>query len=353
MKLSQLGELSLVEQLKRHFKKPSKKIVVGIGDDAAVVKPLRKNLLVTTDMMVEGIHFDRNYITPYQLGFKLISVNVSDVCAMGGTPLYTLLNIAVNKKIDTSFIKQFFEGVKDAQRLYGTAVIGGDLSAIHEGMVMAATILGYADRHTSRAGAAVGDRIYVTGCLGDSAGGFEILKKIKRPVPLETTGKKQRAKSGERRNKRRDLLSPVQRILLQKGLSWCVVEPLLRKHLLPVARYPCKLRDATSMIDVSDGLLIDLSRICEESKVGARIYREKIPVSPGLKKVASSLGLSPLHMALSGGEDYELLFTAPPRKRVHAIHIGDIIRRGRFIVDRMGRKKAFSPKGYQHFSYKE
>jgi thiamine-monophosphate kinase len=104
------------------------------------------------------------------------------------------------------------------------------------------------------------------------------------------------------------------------------------------------------MIDVSDGLLIDLSRICDESRVGALLYREKIPVSPELKQVASRLGLSPLKLAFSGGEDYELLFTAPPQKRVRAVHIGEIVKRGRFIIDRSGRKKPFSPKGYQHFS---
>jgi thiamine-monophosphate kinase len=350
MKLSQFGELSLLEQLKKHFKKTSKKIIVGIGDDSAVIKPIQKNLLVTTDMMVEGIHFDRRFITPYQLGFKLISVNVSDICAMGGTPLYMLLNIAVNKKIDTTVIEQFFEGVKDAQRRYDTILIGGDLSAIHDGMVIAATILGHADRHISRSGAAVGDRIYITGCVGDSAGGLEILKKIKKPVPLETISKEQRSKSRELRNKRRDSLSSVRRLLLQTGLSWDIVEPLLRRHLLPEARYPYKLRGATSMIDVSDGLLIDLSRICDESKVGALIYREKIPLSPEFKKVASYLGFSPLHVALSGGEDYELLFTAPPQKRLKAIHIGEIIKRGRFIADHTGRKKPFSAKGYQHFA---
>jgi thiamine-monophosphate kinase len=350
MKLSQFGELSLLEQLKKHFKKTSKKILVGIGDDTAVVKPVQKNLLVTTDMMVEGIHFNLSFITPYQLGFKLISVNVSDICAMGGKPLYMLLDLAVNKNIDTNIIEQFFEGVKDAQRLYSTVLIGGDLSAIHEGMVVTATVLGQTERHISRAGAAVGDKIYITGCLGDSAGGLALLKKIKKPIPLETLETKQRAKSGEKRIKRNDALSSARRLLLKKGLSWDIVEPLLRRHLLPEARCPNKISGATSMIDVSDGLLIDLFRICDESKVGARIYREKIPLSPELKQVASNLGFSPLQLALSGGEDYELLFTAPPQKRFKAIHIGEIIKRGRFIVDRTGRKKPFSAKGYQHFT---
>lgn len=341
MKLSHLGELALLEHLKKRFEKKSKKILVGIGDDTAVLKPIQKNLLVTTDMMVEGIHFDRRFITPYQLGFKLISINVSDIYAMGGNPLYILLNIAVNKKIDTSVIEQFFEGVKDAQRRYDTILIGGDLSAIHDGMVLGATMLGYTDRHISRSGAAVGDKVYVTGCLGDSACGLELLKRFKKPVSLETRRTKRGAKSRKRR------IVSAQSL---KGLSWDIVEPLLRRHLMPEARNPKKFRVATSMIDVSDGLLIDLSRICDESRVGALIYREKIPVSPELKQVASRLGLSPMKLAFSGGEDYELLFTAPPQKRVRAIHIGEIVKRGRFIIDRSGGRKPFSPKGYQHFS---
>jgi len=341
MKLSQLGELALLEYLKKRFEKTSKEILIGIGDDASVIKPIKKKLLITTDMMVEGIHFDRVFITPYQLGFKLISINVSDICAMGGTPRYVLLNIAVNRRITTNVIEQFLDGVVDAQRRYNTILIGGDLSAIHDGMVFAATILGYADRHISRSGATVGDKVYVTGCLGDSACGLELLKRFKKPISLERMRKKQ----GAWRRELRGLLTKS-----LEGLSWDIVEPLLWKHLLPEARNPKKFRVASSMIDVSDGLLIDLSRICDESRVGALIYEEKIPYSRELKQVTTRLGLSPLQLALSGGEDYELLFTAPPQKRVSAIHIGEIIRRGRFIIGRSGRKKPFSPKGYQHFS---
>ncbi len=342
MKLSQLGELSLLELVRKRFEKKSKHIVVGIGDDSAVVKPIQKNLLVTTDMMIEGIHFDLSFITPYQLGFKLISINVSDIYAMGGKPLYTILNIAVNKKIDKNIIEQFLDGVKDAQRKYNTLLIGGDLSATYGGMALSATILGYADRHIKRSGAATGDKIYITGYLGDSACGLELLKRLKKPMSLVTRRKVHGAKSRGRR---------VVRAQSLMGLSRDIVEPLLRRHLMPEVRYPQKFRVATSMIDVSDGLLIDLSRICDESRVGARIYKEKIPLSPELKQVAQYLGISPLQLALSGGEDYELLFTAPPQKCVRATHIGEIIRRGRYIVDSKGNERAFSPKGYQHFSY--
>jgi len=196
MKLSQIGELSLLEQIRRSFYKKSKNVVVGIGDDAAVVKPLGKNLLVTTDMMVEGVHFNLHFTTPYQLGFKLISVNVSDIYAMGGKPFYLLLNIAVNKNTNTKFINRFFDGVKDALTLYDTILIGGDLSATNIGISLSATLIGYVKKHIKRSGANIGDKIYVTGYLGDSACGLELLKKIKRHVPLlSAKGKELRAKS--------------------------------------------------------------------------------------------------------------------------------------------------------------
>lgn len=341
MKLSQVGEISLLDKVRKRFKKKSENILVGIGDDAAVVKPIHKNLLVTTDMMVEGIHFDLSYITPYQLGFKLISINVSDVYAMGGSPLYILINIAVSKNINIKFIDQLLDGIRDAQHRYDAIIIGGDLSATNESISLSATVLGYTDRQIKRSGAVIGDKIYVTGYLGNSACGLQLLKRLKKPVPLK------KGKAILTKSRPRALSAKIS----AKGLSWDIVEPLLRRHLMPEARSPKNFRCATSMIDVSDGLLIDLSRICDESRVGARIYREKIPLSPEIKHVASSLGISAIQLALSGGEDYELLFTAGPQKQVRATYIGEIVRSGRFIVDRKGNAKHFSPKGYQHFSY--
>lgn len=345
MKLSQIGELFLLEQIRKSFKKKSNNIIVGIGDDAAVVKPINKYLLVTSDMMIEGIHFDLSFTTPYQLGFKLISVNVSDIYAMGGKPFYLLLNIAVNRNTNTKFIDRLFDGVKDALNLYDTILTGGDLSATNIGMSLSATLIGYVKRYIKRSGANIGDRIYVTGNLGDSACGLELLKKIRRPVPLEL------AKSKELRVKSKDpALYAIRSKLSEEGLSWNIVEPLLMRHLMPEARGPKKFWYATSMIDISDGLLIDLSRLCNESKVGARIYIENIPLSPELKKAASYLRISPIKLALSGGEDYELLFTAPARKKVKALYIGEITESERVIVDSSGKEKPFSAKGYQHFT---
>jgi thiamine-monophosphate kinase len=360
MKLSQIGELTLLDQIRKRFKKKSDNIIVGIGDDAAVLKPTDKNLLVTTDMMVEGVHFDLSFTTPYQLGFKLISVNVSDIYAMAGKPLYLLLNIAVKKDTEKKFIDKLFDGIKDAMNLYDTILIGGDLSATKSGMALSATVIGCLKKHILRSGANVGDRIYVTGYLGDSACGLELMKRIKRPVPLQrkcsafsvqrSTPPHPPLGKGGNRGGLNSNFQTLKSELLKLGLSWNTVNPLLRRHLLPEARDSKKFaRYATSMIDISDGLLIDLSRLCTESRVGARIYIANIPLSPELKKAAAHLDISPLKLALSGGEDYEILFTAPVGKKVKAIYIGEIIKSGRFIVDSSGREKPFLAKGYQHF----
>ena len=339
MKISGIGELLLLDRIRERFKSKSENIIAGIGDDSAVIKPANRNLLVTTDMMVEKVHFDLRYMTPYQLGSKLISVNVSDVYAMGGLPAFVLLNIALNRNTEAAFVDMLFDGIQDALKAYKIILIGGDLSESKKDLVLSATLIGYAEKQILRSGAKAGDRIYVTGNLGDSACGLELLKRIKCRVPL---------------NKDRSTKNSALRIphsaLLKMGLSWKVVGPLVRRHLTPEARNPKKIvQYATAMIDISDGLQLDLTRLCKESKVGARIFKEKIPISAEMKEAASLLGLSPLGLALTGGEDYELLFTAPPEKKVNAIYIGDIVKSKTGIVDSFGKEKPFSAEGYRHF----
>jgi len=334
MKLSEIGELSLLKTIRRRFTVKSKDVIVGIGDDTAVIKPPGNNLLATTDMMVEGIHFDLNLITPYQLGFKLVSVNVSDIYAMGGRPQYLLLDIAFNKNTEQSFVNRLFDGIRCAMKLYGVSLIGGDISSSRKDIVIAATLIGNAKKHIRRSGAKPGDRIYVTGDLGDSACGLEVLKRLKQAdgCQLSAVSKKQIA------------------ALSKLGLSWNTVKPLIKKHLTPEARNPKNfIRYATSMIDLSDGLFIDLSRLCDESRVGAKIFIERIPVSSRMRTASSLLGLDTMKLACSGGEDYELLFTAPTNKKINAVYIGDIVKSGRKIIDKNGRGKKFSPSGYQHF----
>jgi thiamine-monophosphate kinase len=376
MRLSEIGELSLLEAIRDKFKKKTKEIIVGIGDDAAVTKPKGKKLLFTTDMMVEGIHFDLRFTSPYQLGFKLVSVNVSDIYAMGGMPQYLLLNIAMNKNTEKSFIDKFFDGIEDSMRLYRVSLIGGDLCSTKKDMVISASLTGYIDKPIRRSGAKVGDKIYVTGNLGDSACGLEMLKHIR----IQDT----RYRIQDTRCTIHDARYRIKIVnhescimnhasLSKLGLTWHIVKPLLKRHLMPVARNPRSfMRYATAMIDISDGLFIDLSRLCNESKVGARIYLDKIPISKEMKYVAKIMGLDPLHLATSGGEDYELLFTSPPEvtvsskqyavssgKKVPTAYsllptpritcIGEITRKDRIIIDKIGKESKLRAEGYQHF----
>jgi len=326
MKLSEIGELSLLERIRSRFAASAKDVMAGIGDDSAVVIPRDQPLLLTTDMMTEGVHFDLGLTTCYQIGFKLISVNVSDIYAMGGVPRFVLLDLAADRKTEEQCIESFFDGVQRAMSIYLVRLIGGDLSSSKAGLAVSATVMGYAKKPVMRSGARPGDRIYVTGTLGDSACGLELLKRIRRPLFIET---------GDRTD------SPM---------GWRTMQPLLRRHLLPEARRPGRVaKVATAMIDVSDGLLIDLSRLCDESGVGARIYMRHLPLSSQMRKAASALGIEPYALATSGGEDYELLFTAPRGRKVDAVVIGEITESERIFVDRNGTERPFSPEGYQHW----
>ena len=326
MRLSEKGELALVEALGRRFKKKVPGVVLGIGDDAAVVRPRGGNLLLTTDMMVEGVHFDPAWITPFQLGFKLVSVNVSDIYAMGGRPEYLLVDFAAPGDFDAKHFESFFRGLEEASKLYRLSLVGGDISSADR-IILSATVIGSAAKFVTRSGARPGDRIYVTGCLGDAACGLLILKKIGRPVEVE---------KGKR---------------TECGPGWATVGPLIRKHVMPLAKKPGSfMKSATSMMDISDGLFIDLSRLCKESGTGAKIFYEKIPVSDELRGAAAFWGMSAIDLATGGGEDYELLFTAPHDAKVDAICIGEITKRGLRAVDAKGHTKKISARGYQHFA---
>ena len=283
-------------------------------------------MLLTTDMMVEGVHFDLTWTTPFQIGFKLISVNVSDIYAMGGSPRFALINFAAPGDSDTGLFERFFDGVERATGLYDMAVIGGDVSSAGK-LVVSASVVGYAPRILTRAGAGAGDGIYVSGTLGEAACGLELMKRLGRPVQIEK-GKK-----------------------AAFGLPWRVVSPLISRHLMPQATDPGKfVRRATAMMDISDGLIIDLSRLCRESGVGAVVDFNSIPMSQELKSAAAYLNMSALDMAIGGGEDYRLLFTAPDRAGIDAFCIGRIGGRGLAGIDEAGKRRRLEVRGYQHFA---
>ena len=274
MKLSEIGELSLLKTIRRRFTVKSKDVIVGIGDDTAVIKPSGNNLLATTDMMVEGIHFDLNLITPYQLGFKLVSVNVSDIYAMGGRPQYLLLDIALNKNTEQSFVNRLFDGIRCAMKLYGVSLIGGDISSSRKDIVIAATLIGDVKKHIKRSGSKPGDRIYVTGNLGDSACGLEVLKRLKQADGCQSPQATRRESCQlSARNKllyfQNSDYHGTQSSHCSEGIS-CLRQEIQKEF----AEY------ATAMIDLSDGLFIDLSRLCDESRSPAQRYSWSAYLSP-------------------------------------------------------------------------
>ncbi|UCD35620.1 MAG: thiamine-phosphate kinase [Nitrospiraceae bacterium] len=317
MKLSSLGEFGLIGKLRVKCPALSPDIVAGIGDDAAVIRPGTGECLITTDMLLEGVHFDLSYTTMPQLGYKFLAVNVSDIFAMGGRPEHFLTGMGVPGGIDSRDMSGLYDGIRKAASQFGVSVIGGDTCASQSGLVLSGTLLGRAKKAVLRSGARPGDGIFLSGTVGDSAMGLHLLKK---------------------RGKKVHRFSPAADRLV-----------LMKKHLMPRPRPVTSMAGISAMIDVSDGLLADLCHICDESTVGAIIYTERIPLSPHLRNTAQFLGMNPFPFALNGGEDYVLLFTASRNYKGRAFRIGEITHRGRYIADSRGKKKPFRPEGYEHF----
>ncbi|MEE9524789.1 MAG: thiamine-phosphate kinase [Thermodesulfovibrionales bacterium] len=326
MLISELGELVLAKKVRDFFRIDDNRVIVSIGDDAAVFRAGEDTVVVTTDLMAEGVHFDYAYVTFYQVAFKLIVSNISDVYAMGGTPEYAFLNMAmVGDRTEDDF-DEFLRGVSDACGYYDVKVIGGDISSSLKGDFYSATVVGSAHRSVLRSGARAGDSIFITGNTGDAAAGLAYLMSIKKRIPIEA------------------------------GIEVAddhIDEHILRsvrRHLLPEAHDPkAFLPKANAMIDISDGLLIDLHRLCSESHTGALLYRDNIPVSEGARAVASLLHDNHMDYVLAGGEDYELLIASVHDEIEGCIKIGEIIEEGFFMQGANGNKEHFGPGGYTHF----
>lgn len=364
MKLRSLGELKLLNEIRKRFSpvtvQKGSGIIVGIGDDAAVFSCDENKILVTTDMMNEGVHFDLSYTSAYQIGFKLISVNVSDIYAMGGTPRFVFLDTAMREDTDEEFFRDFFDGVSSALDKYSLQLLGGDISSAINEMSFSATLVGFTDTFITRAGAMPGDKIYITGTLGDSACGLEILKRL-------TSIDRSIIKNYKFITSKNLVKHPKSLSLTinseHKQIDFSIAEPLIRRHLMPVARSLGSIADnTTSMIDISDGLFIDLNRICDESNVGARIYLSRIPLSSQVKLAAEIIGFDVCTLATSGGEDYELLFTLPPEIAADSLEslpasdftaitcIGEIVCNERILIASDGSESPLKVEGYQHFS---
>lgn len=338
MRLSELGEFNLINRLKSSLGNTHPEVIKGIGDDAAAIKIQDNIILITSDMLLEGVHFDLSFTTFYQLGYKALAVNLSDIFAMGGRPRYFLIDIGIPEDRSLRDVDELYSGIKGLAKKFSVNIVGGDTCVSRQGVVLSGTLIGETKRVITRSGARPGDAIFVTGTLGDSAMGLLLLKKLKRHIKMQNASRISR-----------DKMQNLNFKIRNSQLALYDVFPLLKSHLMP---QPVSLQNTsaiTSMIDVSDGLLIDLSHILDEGNVGARIYIDKIPLSRELIETSKKLDVNPLNFALRGGEDYVLLFTAPPGIKTKAFRIGEITLKGRFLVDPSGKKTHFKPEGYEHF----
>jgi thiamine-monophosphate kinase len=290
--LSQLGEFGLIDRIKSKFQNQNSTTIKGIGDDAAILAASEKELLVSTDLLLEGIHFNLSYMPLQHLGYKAVAVNVSDIAAMNGTAEQIVLGLAISNRFSLEAIDAFFEGVQAACKNYNVDLVGGDTSSSAAGLVISITALGRADKGSvvKRSGAKANDIICVTGDLGAAYMGLQVLEREKEVF----------------------LSNPDMQPDLEK------YEYLVGRQLKPEARMDIihELRDKnclpTSMIDISDGLASELFHLGKNSNLGVKIFEDKVPIDHDTFETAIEFKLDPITCALHGGEDYELLFTINP-----------------------------------------
>ncbi len=290
--LSTLGEFGLIDRLASTIKIGHASTVKGIGDDAAVIDPANGgeclHQVVTTDMLVEGIHFDLSYVPLKHLGYKAIAVNISDVCAMNAEPRQVTVSIGLSNRFPVEAIDELYEGMLLCCRNYGVDLVGGDTCSSRSGLIISVTAIGAARKEelVYRSGASERELLVVSGDLGGAYMGLQILEREK--AVFKETGSQPDLSGHD--------------YILERQLK-----PEPRKDIIDLLR-KLEVRP-TSMIDISDGLASEALHLARSSGLGVRIYDEKIPIDPGTYKTARDFNLDPSTCALNGGEDYELLFT--------------------------------------------
>lgn len=287
--IGELGEFGLIDHLVKNIKLNQPTTIKGAGDDAAVLAAEGKKVLISTDMLLEGVHFDLSYTPLRHLGYKAIQVNLSDIYAMNASAAQVTVSLGFSSKFPLEAIEELYSGMILACERYNVDIIGGDTTSSKQGLVISVTSIGYADEQdiVYRNGAGEGDLICVSGDLGGAYIGLQLLEREKQ-VFLENP------------NIQPDL----------EGKDYIVerqLKPEARKDVVDLLR--AAGIKPTAMIDVSDGLSSELIHICRQSETGCMIYEEKLPVDPMTYDTARQFGLDPTVAALNGGEDYELLFT--------------------------------------------
>ncbi|MBP3418983.1 MAG: thiamine-phosphate kinase [Marinifilaceae bacterium] len=289
--LSELGEFGLIEHLTKDIKLKNRSSVKGIGDDAAVLNYNRKRVLVSTDMLIQGIHFDLTYTPLKHLGYKAVVVNASDIYAMNGTPKQITLSVAISNHFSVESMEEFYAGVRLACEVYGIDLVGGDTTSSLSGMCISVTVIGEADKDdiVYRNGAKANELICVSGDLGAAYMGLQLLEREKMVF--------------QESNEADPDFAGYEYILERQ------LKPEARKDIVALLKE--KGIKPTSMIDISDGLSSEIMHICKQSNIGCNIYEEKLPIDYQTAKMAEELNMNVTVCAISGGEDYELLFTAP------------------------------------------
>lgn len=336
--ISSLGEFGLIEHLTRNIEIQNASTILGVGDDGAVIDHFGKQTVVTTDLLIEGIHFDLTYTPLKHLGYKSIVVNLSDVYAMNAVPTQVVLSLGISNRFSVESLDEFYEGVYAACEKYGVDLVGGDTASSQKGFIISVTALGEVapGKFVKRSTAQKGDLICVSGDLGAAYVGLLFLEREKR-IYLESPGV-QPDLEGE---------SYVIGRLLKPEARKDIIEFLAAQEIMP-----------TSMMDISDGLSSDILHICKESEVGCVLYEDKIPVHEDMRKAAFKFEIDPTACALSGGEDYELLFTVSQdqydklvlSEQISVVGYITDKEQGAHIITKGGAKHPVTAQGWNHMS---
>lgn len=335
--IGELGEFGLIEQLAGGIKKYHKSTIRGIGDDAAVYDAGDQYLVITTDMLLEGVHFDLAYMPLQHLGFKAVAVNVSDVAAMNAIPRQVTVSIGLSNRFSVEAVEVLYEGIRAACEAFNVDLVGGDTTTSRSGLVLSVTATGTTDKEkiAYRNGAKTSEILCVTGDLGAAYVGLQVLEREKQ----EFIG------------------NPGMQPKLDK------YPYVVGRQLRPRARMDIihEFRDLgiipTAMIDVSDGLASDVFHLCKQSGLGVAIYEDKLPIDKEAYETAAEFGFDPNTCALNGGEDYELLFTISQEDfekiknhaEIHTIGYMQPHEKGRVMVTRSGNVVELKAQGWKHF----
>ena len=321
MQISELGEFGLIARLTKDITPVNASTRKGVGDDCAIISPSAgKNQLVTTDLLMEGIHFDLIYTPLRHLGYKAVQVNLSDVYAMGGTPKQITVSVAVGKRLQVEDLDELYAGIRYACEQYGVDLVGGDTTSSLTGLAISITCIGEASEGEiiMRSGAKDTDLICCSGNLGAAYMGLQLLEREKQ-IYLSQGGK------GDFQPDFAGREYLLERILKPEARR-DVIEGLRKMGVTP-----------TSMIDISDGLSSELMHICKESGVGCRLYEERIPLDYQTAACAEEFNMNVTTCALNGGEDYELLFTVPLSQHDRVLEVEDVKIIGHITKPELGR----------------